>query len=77
MNPLKFLRQLVCPGRTAGTIGERLLADRMVLIETPIDDTSAAETIAKLLFLQDQNPESPITLYIDSPGGYVTAGLAL
>ena len=40
----------------------------MVLIETPIDDTSAAETIAKLLFLQDQNPESPITLYIDSPG---------
>ena len=76
MNPLKFLRQLMGPGRTAGKIEERL-ADRIVLIGTQIDDTSATETIAKLLFLQDQNPESPITLYIDSPGGYVTAGLAI
>lgn len=77
MNPLKFLRQWMCPGTTSGEVQDRLLADRIVLIGSPIDDKSATETIAKLLFLHDRNPGLPITLYINSPGGKVTAGLAI
>ncbi len=54
-----------------------LLAERKLLIGSPIDDQSATTTIAKLLYLNKQEPNAPITLYIDSIGGSATASLAI
>ncbi|MEM7387075.1 MAG: ATP-dependent Clp protease proteolytic subunit [Verrucomicrobiota bacterium] len=58
-------------------IYSRLLKDRIVFLGTPIDDQVANIVIAQLLFLQMQDPKKPINLYINSPGGSVTAGLAI
>ena len=55
----------------------RLLVDRIVFLGTPIDDTVANVTIAQLLFLESQDPEKDIYLYINSPGGSITAGMAI
>lgn len=59
------------------TLDEKLLKDRTVLLGSPIDDAVATEVIAKLLFLEAQSKEKPITLYINSPGGSATAGIAI
>ncbi len=64
-------------GERAYDIFSRLLKERIVFIGTPIDDTIASLTIAQLLFLQSEDPEKDINLYINSPGGSVTAGLAI
>ena len=58
-------------------IYSRLLKDRIIFIGTPIDDQVANIVIAQLLFLQMQDPKKDINLYINSPGGSVTAGLAI
>ena len=58
-------------------IYSRLLKDRIVFIGTPIDDTVANTVIAQLLFLESQKDDEDIYLYINSPGGVVTAGLAI
>lgn len=58
-------------------IFSRLLRDRIVFIGTPIDDTVASLTIAQLLFLQSEDPTEPIQMYINSPGGSVSAGLGI
>jgi ATP-dependent Clp protease protease subunit len=58
-------------------IYSRLLKDRIVFIGTPIDDTISNLIIAQLLFLQMEDPEKDISVYINSPGGYVTSGLAV
>lgn len=58
-------------------IFSRLLRDRIVFIGTPIDETVASLTIAQLLFLQSEDPTEPIQMYINSPGGSVTAGLGI
>ena len=58
-------------------IYSRLLKDRIIFIGTPIDDQVAAVVIAQLLFLQMQDPKKDISIYINSPGGSVTAGLAI
>ncbi len=58
-------------------IYSRLLKDRIIFIGTPIDDQIANIVIAQLLFLQMQDPKKDINLYINSPGGSVTAGLAI
>src|ERR1022692_1324740 len=55
----------------------RLLKDRIVFLGTPIDDTVANLIIAQLLFLQMDDPKKEVNLYINSPGGSVTAGLAI
>ncbi|MBK9384387.1 MAG: ATP-dependent Clp protease proteolytic subunit [Planctomycetes bacterium] len=55
----------------------RLLEDRIVFLGTPIDDMVANVIIGQLLFLEKDNKEQPISLYINSPGGSVTAGLAI
>jgi ATP-dependent Clp protease protease subunit len=54
-----------------------MLQDRIVLLGTPIDDTVATYIIACLLFLEAQSKATPISLYINSPGGSVTAGVAI
>lgn len=58
-------------------IYSRLLKDRIVFIGYPIDDTVANTVIAQLLFLQTEDPEKDIHIYINSPGGSVSAGLAI
>jgi len=58
-------------------IYSRLLKDRIVFIGTPIDDTVANLIIAQLLFLQMEDPGKDINVYINSPGGHVTSGLAV
>lgn len=58
-------------------IYSRLLKDRIVLLGTEVDDTIASLVCAQLLFLESQDPEKEIYLYINSPGGSVTAGLAI
>jgi len=64
-------------GERAYDIYSRLLKDRIVFIGTPIDDNIANLIIAQLLFLQAEDPEKDIFLYVNSPGGSVTAGLAI
>lgn len=58
-------------------IYSRLLKDRIVLLGTPIDDHVANSICAQLLFLESESPEKQINMYINSPGGAVTAGLAI
>lgn len=58
-------------------IYSRLLKDRIIFIGTPIDDNIANVVIAQLLFLQTENPEKDIHIYINSPGGIVSSGLAI
>jgi ATP-dependent Clp protease protease subunit len=64
-------------GERAFDIYSRLLKDRIVFIGTPIDDQVANLVVAQLLFLQSEDPDKEISLYINSPGGQVTAGLAI
>lgn len=64
-------------GERAYDIYSRLLKDRIVFIGGPINDTVANLVIAQLLFLESEDPDKDIHLYINSPGGVVTAGLAI
>jgi ATP-dependent Clp protease, protease subunit len=64
-------------GERAYDIFSRLLKDRIIFIGTPIDDIVANLTIAQLLFLEAEDPDRDINLYINSPGGVVSAGLAI
>ena len=64
-------------GERAFDIYSRLLKDRIVFIGTPIDDGIANLVIAQLLYLQSEDPEKDISVYINSPGGVVSAGLAI
>ncbi|MBZ0257119.1 ATP-dependent Clp endopeptidase proteolytic subunit ClpP [bacterium] len=64
-------------GERAYDIYSRLLKDRIIFVGTPIDDNIANLVIAQMLFLQAEDPEKDIQLYINSPGGSVTAGLAI
>jgi len=64
-------------GERAYDIYSRLLIDRIIFLGFPIDDHVANVVIAQLLFLDNQNPEKDIKLYINSPGGSVSAGLAI
>jgi len=64
-------------GERAYDIYSRLLKERIVFIGTAIDDGVASLTIAQLLFLESEDPEKDINIYINSPGGSVSAGLAI
>jgi ATP-dependent Clp protease protease subunit len=64
-------------GERAYDIYSRLLKDRIIFLGTPIDDHVANLMIAQMLFLEADDPEQDIYIYINSPGGYVTAGLAI
>ncbi len=64
-------------GERAMDIWSRLMRDRIVFLGTAIDDNVANSVIAQLLFLQAEDPERDIYLYVNSPGGSVTAGLAI
>lgn len=64
-------------GERAYDIYSRLLKERIIFLGGPIDDAVANTVIAQLLFLQSEDPKKDITLYVNSPGGVVTAGLAI
>ena len=64
-------------GERAYDIYSRLLKDRIVFLGTPIDDNIANLVIAQLLFLEAEDPEKDIFMYINSPGGVVSSGLAI
>lgn len=64
-------------GERAFDIYSRLLKDSIIFIGTPIDDTIANLIVAQLLFLEAEDPERDINLYINSPGGSITAGMAI
>ena len=64
-------------GERAFDIYSRLLKDRIIFIGTPIDDQVANVVMAQLLFLASEDPDKDINIYINSPGGVVTAGLAI
>ena len=64
-------------GERSYDIFSRLLNDRIVFLGEPINDTVASLTVAQLLYLESQDPEKDIALYINSPGGSISAGMAI
>ncbi|WP_114985643.1 ATP-dependent Clp endopeptidase proteolytic subunit ClpP [Cyclonatronum proteinivorum] len=64
-------------GERAYDIYSRLLKDRIIILGTPINDAIAANIVAQILFLESEDPEKDINIYINSPGGVVSAGLAI
>ncbi len=64
-------------GERAYDIYSRLLRDNIIFLGTPVDDTIANLVIAQLLFLEAEDPEKDMSLYINSPGGSITAGMAI
>ncbi len=64
-------------GERSYDIYSRLLQDRIIILGSPIDDNVASVVVAQLLFLQAQDAQKDISIYINSPGGVVTAGLAI
>lgn len=84
MKNLDFYNQLVPyvieqtgRGERGMDIFSRLLRERIIMIGTPIDDHIASLVIAQLIFLESEDPDKDINLYINSPGGSVSAGLAI
>ncbi len=64
-------------GERAYDIYSRLLKDRIIILGSPINDVVASSIVAQMLFLESEDPEKDINLYINSPGGVVSAGLAI
>jgi ATP-dependent Clp protease protease subunit len=77
MNLVPMVVEQPSRGERAYDIYSRLLKDRIVFIGSPIDDDIANLVIAQLLFLEAEDPDKDINLYINSPGGIVTAGMAI
>jgi len=77
MNLIPTVIEQSSRGERAYDIYSRLLKDRIVMLSGPIDDAVANSVIAQLLFLDAQDPDKDIYLYINSPGGSVSAGLAI
>ena len=84
-NPTEFYNNTLVPmvveqtarGERAFDIYSRLLKERLIFITGPIEDFGASLLIAQLLFLEAENPKKEIHMYINSPGGLVTAGMAI
>lgn len=74
---IPFVLEQTSHGERQYDIFSRLLKDRIIMLGTPIDDSVANTLVAQLLFLQSEDPKKDIHLYINSPGGSVTAGLAI
>jgi len=74
---IPFVIEQTHRGERSWDIFSRLLKDRIVFLGTPVNDQVANVVIAQLLFLESEDPEKDITMYINSPGGVVTAGLAI
>ncbi|MCE2944019.1 MAG: ATP-dependent Clp endopeptidase proteolytic subunit ClpP [Xanthomonadaceae bacterium] len=77
LNLVPMVVEQTARGERAYDIYSRLLKERVIFLVGPIDDYMANVVVAQLLFLEAENPEKDISLYINSPGGVVTAGLAI
>jgi ATP-dependent Clp protease protease subunit len=77
LNLVPMVVEQTSRGERAFDIYSRLLKERVIFLVGPIDDYMANVVVAQLLFLEADNPEKDISLYINSPGGIVTAGLAI
>lgn len=77
MNLVPMVVEQTNRGERAYDIFSRLLKERIIFINGPVEDNMAMLVCAQLLFLEAENPKKDISLYINSPGGYVTAGLAI
>ena len=77
LNLVPIVVEQTARGERSYDIYSRLLKERVVFIVGPIDDYMANVVVAQLLFLESENPDKDISVYINSPGGVVTAGLAI
>ena len=77
MNLIPYVVEQTSRGERSYDIFSRLLNDRIVFIGDAINDTTASIVVAQLLYLESQDPDKDIQLYINSPGGTVTSGLAI
>src|SRR5262249_53326108 len=77
LNLVPMVVEQTSRGERAYDIYSRLLKERLVFIVGPIEDHMANLIVAQLLFLESENPEKDIALYINSPGGVVSAGLSI
>jgi ATP-dependent Clp protease protease subunit len=77
LNLVPMVVEQTARGERAYDIYSRLLKDRLVFAVGPVEDYMANVIVAQLLFLESENPDKEISLYINSPGGHVTAGLAI
>lgn len=75
--PIPYVLEQTHRGERSYDLFSRLLKDRIIFLGTPIDDDVANIVIGQLLFLESEDPEKDIMIYINSPGGSVTAGLAI
>lgn len=76
-NLIPMVIETTSRGERAYDIYSRLLKDRIVIMGTPVNDSVAANIVAQMLFLESEDPEKDINLYINSPGGVVSSGLAI
>mgnify|MGYP002674033108 FL=1 len=77
MSLVPYVIEQTSRGERSYDIYSRLLKDRIIFLGEEVNDTSASIVIAQLLFLESEDPSKDISLYIDSPGGSVTAGLGI
>lgn len=77
LNLVPIVVEQTARGERAYDIYSRLLKDRLIFVVGPVDDYMANIVVAQMLFLESENPDKDISLYINSPGGVVTAGLAI
>ena len=77
MNLVPMVVEQSARGERAYDIYSRLLKERVIFVVGPVEDHMANLIVAQILFLESENPEKDISLYINSPGGSVTAGMAI
>ena len=77
MNLIPVVVEQTAQGERSYDIYSRLLKDRIIFLGTEIDDSVANLVVAQLLFLESEDPDKDISLYINSPGGVASAGLAI
>ena len=77
MSLVPYVIEQTSRGERSYDIYSRLLKDRIIFLDGEVNDASASVIVAQLLFLEAEDPGKDINLYINSPGGYVTAGLAI
>ena len=77
MNLVPMVIESTSKGERAYDIYSRLLKERIVMLNGPVEDTMANTIVAQLLFLESENPDKEISLFINSPGGVITSGMSI
>ena len=77
MSLVPYVVEQTSRGERSYDIFSRLLNDRIIMLSEEVNDTTASLVVAQLLYLEGQDPEKDISLYINSPGGSVSAGMAI